>query len=399
MTADSSITSTNGSRVAAIALILLAGIMTGAQLGKVAPLIPWYQNEVGLSLVGSGWLAAILALFIAFTALPAGWAIDRLGLVRAVFLGSGALTVGGIALALSSLPSLIFAARLIEAVGYLALCVGLPAILNAISPMSWKGPVLAIWSGFVPLGFAVSDFLAAAMLPMFAPPTFLLAIALLFALFAAGALLSVRGFPLAVSAGVSGGILPTLSKQVVLLAVSFGLFVVLSIAMFTFMPAFVAGAGAHYLISAGAVALSVPVGNVLASVLVRGKGAGAMARLAVVGFAVSAVTAVPAFALSSPLLATVSALVLAISGGVVASAQFAAIPFLTPRGGSVAVALGLVAQAGGIGTVFGPPVAAWILETFGWSGFGWFLAAVALAGLVCMVPLLGFSAAAQSPRR
>jgi MFS family permease len=389
MTADSAAIPDRSARLAAIVLILLAGVLTGAQLGKIAPLIPWYQAELGLSLVASGWLAAILGIFIAIAALPAGWAIDRLGLARSIQIGAVALAIGGIALSASASPAAIFAARLVEAIGYLALCVGLPAALNAISPVSWKGPVLAIWSGFVPLGFATSDFLAASMLPAATPPGFLLTIVLVFAVFATAALILLRGFDLNVSAGAAGGIRQTLSRDVVLLAVSFGAFVVLSVSMFTFLPSFVAGDGAHYLVSAGAVALSVPLGNVAASVLVRGKGPAQMARLAIFGFAISALTAVPAFTLASPLLATLSALLLAISGALVASAQFAAIPFLTPRGGSVSVAFGLVAQAGGIGTVFGPPLAAAVAESFGWAGFGWFLAATALVGLACMLPIAG----------
>ncbi len=375
-------------RLAAIVLILLAGVLTGAQLGKIAPLIPWYRNEVGFSLVEAGWLAAVLGIFIALAALPAGWLIDRIGLKRSILIGAVLLSAGGIALALADTAATIFAARLVEAVGYLALCVALPAILNDISPVDWKGPVLAIWSGFVPLGFATSDFLALAMLPLYAPPAYLLAMVLLFAVLAAGALWLMNGIVVSAPASATGSVSQTLSLPIVLVAVSFGAFVVLSVSMFTFMPTFVAGDGAHFLVSAGVIALSVPLGNVLASVLVRGRGAGYMARLAGFGFAVSAVTAVPAFTFMDPALATISALGLAISGALVASAQFAAIPFLTPRDGSVPVAIGLVCQAGGLGTVFGPPLAAAVVEAFGWSGFGWFLSAVAVAGLACMVPVV-----------
>ncbi len=57
-----------------------------------------------------------------------------------------------------------------------------------------------------------------------------------------------------------------------------------------------------------------------------------------------------------------------------ASALFASIPFIVRRGGSASVAIGLVAQAGGIGTLFGPPLAGYVIETYGFAGFGWFLA-------------------------
>jgi MFS family permease len=387
MAFDTSTVSDRGARLAAIAAVLLAGVMTGAQLGKIAPLIPWYQQSLGFSLVAAGWIAAVLGIFIAAAALPAGWAIGRFGLLRSIAFGATALTLGGFALAAAVAPPLVFAARLVEAIGYLVLCIALPATLNAISPVSWKGPVLAIWSGFVPLGFAASDFLASAMLPSVTPPVFLLTVTGLFAILAGGALGLLGGIAVTNEADVDGGLSATLSRRVVLLAIAFGAFVVLSLSMFTFMPAFVAGDGSHYLVSAGAIALSVPLGNGLAGVLVRGRGARAMATLGIFGFAVSALAAVPAFTSGSGMLATLAALALALSGALVASAQFAAIPFVTPRGGSVAAAIGLVCQAGGLGTVFGPPIGAAVIEAAGWAGFGVFLSCVGLAGIAAMLPL------------
>lgn len=374
-------------RFALIALILVAGVLTGAQLGKIAPLIPWYTGELGFSLVAAGWLAAVLGLFIAVCALPAGWMIDRLGLLKSLGLGVAALTIGGVWLAFAVRPVDIFAARTIEAVGYLSLCIGMPAVLDAVSPMRWKGPVLAIWSSFVPLGFAFSDLLAASVLPQFGPSVFLLIVTLLFAVLAVAVLALLRVHPVAAPVAESGNIRASISANVVLLAIGFGAFVVVSVSIFTFLPAFVAGAGRHYLLGAGTIALCVPLGNLLAGVLIGGRAPDFMARLGVAGFAIGIATAVPAFAWQDPLVATASALALTVSGALVASVLFAAIPFSTPRAGSVAVAFGLVSQAGGIATVFGPPLAAWIVETWGWTGLGYFLATVSAIGLLCTLPL------------
>lgn len=379
----------NPAPVLAIVLVLVTGVFTGAQLGKIAPLLTWYQQDVALSLVAAGWLAAILGLFIAVVALPAGWLIDRLGLVRSILAGTLALALGGTVLALSTTPSILFAARLVEALGYLALCIALPAVLAVISPPAWKGPVLAIWSGFVPLGFATSDMLAGAMLPEAVPSTYLLTMTLLFAALAMLTLLRLRRVSTRPEAGIeSGGFGATLTAPVILLSLGFGAFVVVSVSMFTFLPTLVAQDGDRFLISAGSIALCVPLGNLVAGVLVHGRGARFMVMLAITGFAASAVMAVPAFTLDNAPLATAAVLLLAISGAFVASAQFAAIPFITPRAGSVSVAIGLVCQAGGIGTVFGPPAAAAIIERFGWNGLGLFLALVAISGLACMVPIL-----------
>ena len=87
----------------------------------------------------------------------------------------------------------------------------------------------------------------------------------------------------------------------------------------------------------------------------------------------------------------------AIAGGMTASALFASIPFIVQRQGSASVAIGLVAQAGGIGTLFGPPLAGYVIETYGFAGFGWFLVAMALVGIVCLIPLTLTRAPRDSP--
>src|SRR5690606_33421757 len=103
-----------------------------------------------------------------------------------------ALGIGALALAAVEEPVLMMAARLVEALGYLALCIALPAILNVITPSAWRGPVLAVWSGFVPLGFALSDLLAGFVLPQGPPRLFLLLVALGFV---AAAIVVIRVLP------------------------------------------------------------------------------------------------------------------------------------------------------------------------------------------------------------
>lgn len=375
-------------RFGAIVLVLLAGVLAGAQLAKIAPLVDWYRSEAGFSLVTVGWLTSTLGLFIALGALPAGWAVGRVGERKSFLAGAAALSAGGVPLALLEGQAFILAARLVEAAGYLALVIALPSILTRISPPGWRAPVLAIWSGFVPLGYAVSAYLGAVVLPLAGPRIFLLVITLIFALVAAAGLLLLRHVPDWTVASESGGFRQTLSLPVFTLAAAFGVFVVLSLTFFAFLPAFVAGAGAYFLIPAGAIALSVPLGNVLTGILVRGRGASYMLALGAGGFAVCALCALPALTSSNPLIATAAAVLFAVSGAVIASALFAAVPYILPAGGSVSVAIGLVSQAGGIATLFGPPLAGHVIESHGWPGFGWFLLFSSLAGLLSMAPLL-----------
>ncbi|MEP0698266.1 MAG: hypothetical protein ABJC65_14215, partial [Nitratireductor sp.] len=72
----------------------------------------------------------------------------------------------------------------------------------------------------------------------------------------------------------------------------------------------------------------------------------------------------------------------------VAAAIFASVPFIVPPGGSAAIVIGLIAQSGGLGTLAGAPLAGYVIGRFGWSGFGWALAAFSLLGFICMAPLL-----------
>ncbi len=388
-------------RLAAIILLLAAGILAGAQLGKIAPLVAWYRSDAGFSLVMVGWLAALIAVFVAVAALPAGWAIHRIGTRRATIFSFIVLAAGGITLALAGSPWLVLAARLVEGVGYLALVIAVPALLSDMSPPAWRGPVLAVWGGFVPIGFAVANFLAASVIPSAGEHAFLLWAVGLFVVFAIPAaflLSSVQDFEtLAAGEKPSGALVQSLTRDIGLLALAFGFYVISSIGFFTFMPTFVAETGGRFLISAGVIALLVPGGNVLAGLLLHGKDGRFATRLTAIGFLATVLFSVPAFSATSPAIATFCAGIVAIAGGVVASALFAAIPYFVPRTGSVSIAIGLVAQAGGIGTLIGPPLAGWIIEGWSWPGLGVFLSLAAGFGILAILPLaLGRSGPAAS---
>lgn len=386
-------------RLAVVILLQLVGILAGAQLGKIAPLVDWYRDEVGLSLTTIGWFASMIGIFVAAVALPAGWAIARIGAAPTFVGGCAVMIVGGAALAFLDAPAAVLAARLVEGAGYLVLVIAAPALLAVISPDRWKAPMLAIWGGFVPIGFAVSDFSARALVPAVGPKLFLAAATGAFAalaILAAALLYAGRHLDLGAAERRDDSFAATMVMPVWLVALAFGIYVVSSIGFFTFMPAY-AGSRSDLLLSAGAIALSVPVGNVLATLLVGGRGPRFLVLLAAAGFLISAAMAVPGYSASDPAVATGALVLFAVAGGLTASVLFAAIPFIVPPGGSASVAIGLVAQAGGIGTLFGPPLAGRIIETSGYSGFAMLLVGVSLAGIAALLPL-AVSAAGRDAR-
>jgi hypothetical protein len=375
-------------RLVAIVLLLLTGVLTGAQLAKTAPLIGWYVETIGMTLVEAGWVTALIGIFVALAALPAGFAIARMGPQRAFVVASAIIVPGGLILAATTAPSLIFAARMIEGLGYVILCVGLPSLLTAISPSGWRGPVLAIWSGFVPLGYATSDVLAGLIVPVFGAQSYLLGVILLFAAMALASQVVLRwltGVP-ADAAFTPEGASGVFSVGVLLVALAFGAFVLQSVALFTFMPTFAALPGA-FLFAPALVALSTPLGNGLAGLLVAGRAAPFMIVLALAAFVVTALAAHVAFVTGGAAAASFGAVAMAIASGVVASALFAVIPFLVSRPQAVPAAIGLVSQAGGLATLASPPLAAFIIERAGWTGYGLFLGLTGLAGAAMLIPL------------
>lgn len=377
-------------RIAAVAMLLVAGILAGAQLGKIAPLIGWYRAEAGMSLVMAGWLTSAIGFFVAVAALPAAFAVDRFGLYRSFVLSSATLAAGALALAMLDSPAAVLAARLLEGLGYLVLVIATPALLAALPPPQLRAPALAIWGGFVPIGFAVSDLLAATMLPGATPRAFLLTAAVAFLVAALAASLLARGLDRA-EGGARSRDIPSLggslSGPVVLSALAFGAYVLLSLGFFSFLPTFIAERGT-LLAPAWLVALLVPVGNVLTGMLVGGRGGAYVVRLAMAAFAVSAAAVFPFYASPDPLVATASAILFALAHGVIASAIFASVPLILPVGGSAAIAIGVIAQSGGIATLVGPPIAGYVIEAYGWPGFGVFMLALSAAGLGLMVPML-----------
>lgn len=378
-------------RLATVILLLLAGILAGTQLGKVAPLVGWFQSGIGFSLVLTGWFTAAIGLFVALAALPAGWAIERVGTRRSFATAALLLTVGGAGLAGAASPWTMLGFRLVEGLGYLVLVIVVPALLNAVPTPAWRAPALAVWGGFVPIGFAVGDFLARAVDAPVQPRLFLALAAAGFALFAlpAAILLSrVRNAEGTAQtyAEAGPGVAATITAPVVLVSLAFGFYVIGSVGFFAFLPTFVERPNSSVVLSAGLISLATPVGNAVAGLLVKGRGAGGALGIALAGFVLTALAALPAFGQSAA--ATPAILLFAVAGGLTASALFAALPAVVPAGGSPALAIGLLCQAGGLGTLAGPPLAAAAIETYGWSGFSVFAAFAALAGLLATLALL-----------
>jgi len=372
-------------RSLSVVLILLAGFYAGGQLGKIAPVVTLLQRDYGYSLVYLGWLTSLIGLFVAVAAIPFAFAINRIGTIRSHHIGSVLLFLGTVFLWLAADPVMALAGRTVEAIGYVFVVIAAPAVLSEIAPDRMRAPALAVWGGFVPIGYALANFQARIVVPDAGASGFYLSMALGYGILALLAGLSLWRFAVATSPAtvMEGAPVRGLPARAYWLAAAFGLYVIGSLPLFTFLPAYIDGLAVPLALSAGVIALFVPVGNIATGFLVAGALRERTAMLALAGLVLAAAGIAAVFFGGSAHLHLAGALVFSLASGLIASSIFATLPRIVSGGRSVSVAMGVIAQAGGIGTVIGPPVAGAVIDYHGWSGLGIYGVLICLSGALC----------------
>ena len=104
-------------RWGALALILFAGSVGAAQLGKLPAALPVIRAELGIDLVTAGWVISTIVLIGATGSLFAGMAGDRIGHRRVLVTGAALVALGSIAGAFSTSAHHLIASRIVEGVG------------------------------------------------------------------------------------------------------------------------------------------------------------------------------------------------------------------------------------------------------------------------------------------
>lgn len=368
-------------------LVLLLGFCAGLQLGKIAPITGFLQSQHGYSLTTIGWITALLGVFVALAALPSAKFIDRIGPVSGLKSGAIILAAGAALLAASNglLPHL--AARTIEAVGYVLLVIAAPAFLATHAPERQRPVLLALWGSFVPVGYALANVQAALVVGSHGPTAFLYSAALLLGAFSLAVVLLIPPGKPAIDRRHNGGRLSDISRNPVLLALGFGIYVLLSLSFFTFLPTFMDRTESVLAVSPAAIALFVPAGNAVAALLLALVPARHAPTLTLAGFALSGLCAFFLFQPSVGAVTVFAYVAFAFLGGVVASMCFGSVPQVASDKFSAAMVVGIIAQAGGTGTIFGPPLAGFVIETWGWTGLSMLLIVLSVAGALLMVPM------------
>jgi MFS family permease len=122
-----------------IAAVVLVDTMFFA---AVAPLLPHYSDELGLSKSAAGVLAAAYPAGTLVGALPAGWLAARVGVKPTVLLGLGLLAVTSVAFGFAENVLVLDLARFAQGVGGACSWAGGLAWLVSASPADRRGTVI-----------------------------------------------------------------------------------------------------------------------------------------------------------------------------------------------------------------------------------------------------------------
>ena len=364
-------------------LIYGIGVLSAGQLGIVPPLVPALQHDLGLSLATAGTIVSIVTLVGGLFGLPAGAIAERAGHGRAFGLGLLAMAAGAGLCAVAHDATMLLAARTLAGVGYLLVVVAGPSLMAIRSEPRHQPLALSLWGTFVPVGIALAGIAAAAAAQSIGWRTIFAvdAALLIAALGAATPLLRARPRARAADWRLPPGTLRAATP----LALAFFCFALLFLALAGMLPAYlVEQRGVPAATAGGIVAISTALGiagSVAAAWLMR-RGT-APARLIAVGLVVSAAAAAAAFSPVAGLTLSVAGFGLSFAvGGLVPAAAFAAVPRLASDGRAIGPINGLLAQAGSLGSLAGPPALALWVEWTGWTWTPALLLAVAVAGAI-----------------
>lgn len=365
------------------AVLIAAGVVAAAQVGKAAIAAPLVQQDLVLSLAAVSWIVSAYAALGALGGLATGWSVSRIGIRRSVVGGMTVIGVASIAGAFATNGTALLVTRVIEGCGLLALAVAIPTILRMITAPRDRDLVMAIWGAYMPAGTALMMLAG----PFLAP----LGWQSLWVVNGFIALACVPVLAMAVPATVevseeSSSIRLLLRRPgTILLASVFGLYTFQFTAISGLLPVLLVEQRGLSIASAGAIAALAVVANTLGNL-----SAGALMRWGVPLWAI-VVTAFAGVGLASfaifsgdvpvPIVGLLTALTLGVTGAIPASI-FAAAPRIIHDLGMLALMFGLINQTSNLGQLFGPAVLGAFAQQFGWALSPALFVAIAAAGIV-----------------
>ncbi|HEY0833355.1 MAG TPA: MFS transporter [Azospirillum sp.] len=376
-----------------VLLLVAAGVAAALHIGKVPPAMAALRGDLGLDLVGAGWVLSLIAMIGAAGGMLIGACADVLGHRRGVLLGLALLTGGSLLGAGPGGAAAWLAGRAVEGAGSILVAVSVPALIwRAASPRDMRF-AFGLWGAWLPLG--VSAMMAASpfLLARFDWPAVWWAASAASALVGVALAVETRGMPADTRAGWPGGaafLAVGRSPAAWTLAGSFFLYSLCFMTVLGFLPTFLveerglAADASSWLV--GVAVLFNAVGNVLAGWLAT-RGVRRWALVAV-AFAAMAACAAGIFSTALPVAAGYAlCLLYSVLGGLLPATVMGAAPAFAPRPQLVSSTSGMVMQGSYLGQLAGAPLLGLLASRLGWGAVPLFIAAACLTGCALALAL------------
>ena len=379
----------------AIGLILFAGAVGAAQIGKLPGALPAIRAELGIGLVVAGLVISAIVAVGAVGGMAAGAISDRFGHRRIALAGTALMAVGSLAGAHADDTSALIATRVVEGVGYIALIAAAPALIVRAARDADRGVAFGIWSFYMPFGMAAM----VALSPLLMAGGWRGLWTINGCLAAAAFLLRLRalreprfGKPQAVAPFDRQGIAATLSRPgPLVLALSFGAYSLVYLSAMSFLPTFLIesrgmATGAAAALVGLAIFMNAP--GCLAGGWMIKKNVAPWAAIGA-GYAGMAVCAFGLYFEDVPFgLRYALALALPFFGGFVPPTVLSRAEAHAPSPALYGMTVGLIVQVISVGQLIGPPaLAALVARSGNWQSGAWLTVGACAIGFLTALAL------------
>ncbi|MBE0622848.1 MAG: MFS transporter [Burkholderiales bacterium] len=371
----------------AVWAVIAAGIVAAACVGKLPPAIPLLRQEFGLSLVAAGWVNSTFNTLAVTTAIFFGALAGRYGALRFCGAGLVAMMLGGLLGAAAAGETMLFASRILEGAGFIAIAVSAPTLITAASAPRERNLTLGLWSTYLPFGASLTMLASPLVLATLGWRGLWLVVVLMTLACTAALWRSRRAYGKA-----RRGTAITLASMAQALrqpgpwwlALGFGCYTLIFYAIMVWLPTFLvqergASVSAAALLTAFVVAVNVG-GNLFGTWLVhRAAPRGHVISLA---FLVAAACACAIFSSALPdWLRSLSCVLLMFAGGTIPAAVLSGSQIYARDASEISGIQGLIVQVAQLGPFFGPPLIAMVVAHAGnWEAARWVLLAAAALG-------------------
>lgn len=372
----------------AVCAAIAAGVIAAAYVGKLPPAIPLLREEFGLSLIAAGWVNSIFNTLSVCTAAFVGVLAGRYGALRFCGAGLAVMMLGGTLGLAAQGEELLFASRLLEGGGFIAVIVSAPALVVAACAPRERNLTLGLWATYLPFGSGLTILASPYLLVTIGWRGLWLTIVLLTLACAVALWLSRCSYPTAAAAA------PTLSITLRALrqrgpwwlAMGFACYSLMYYAVAVWLPTFLMQErGASIAQAALLTALLIgcnACGNLLGGWLMhRAAPRGHVISLAFLAMAACS-CGIFSQALSDVLRFSLCALFM-LTGGMIPASILSGAQIYAREAGQTSSVQGLIVQFAQIGPFAGPPlVAAAVSEAGNWEAALGVLLAAAACGMV-----------------